>query len=227
MRERARCNHTLKKVSRMQTVEYVPAVIPSERQTPRQKRAFDVAGSLALLLVFAPLMIVAAALIRIDSPGPIFFRQARIGKDGRPFVMKKFRTMAVDAEERLADLRAQNPGGDQFIRIEDDPRITRAGRFIRRFGLDELPQLFNVLREEMSLIGPRPQTASEVALYDERAMRRLEVLPGITGLWQVSSRRVADFAEWVRLDIEYIDNWSLLLDLSIALRTPRAMLRGC
>src|SRR3990172_215857 len=144
-------------------------------------------------------MLLVALLIRLDSPGPVIFRQRRVGRGGIPFDMYKFRTMQADAEAVLEALQEHNQGGDQLIRIPNDPRVTRVGRWLRGIGLDELPQLVNVLKGEMSLIGPRPQSPNEVALYDHHQRRRLEVLPGITGLWQVTSRGDPSFDEFVRL----------------------------
>ena len=190
------------------------------------KRALDcilAAGGLALTW---PLCILIALLIRCDSPGPVLFRATRVGRHGRPFTMYKFRTMQVDAEAQLAELAHRNLGGAYMIKIPDDPRVTRWGRLLRRTSLDELPQLLNVLRGEMSLVGPRPQAPNEVALYTPQQRRRLAVLPGITGLWQVTARHSPSFDEWVRLDLAYIDGWSLGLDLQILAQTLRAVFRG-
>jgi len=190
------------------------------------KRALDctlAAGGLALTW---PLWILIALLIRCDSPGPVLFRATRVGRHGRPFTMYKFRTMQVDAEARLAELAHRNLGGAYMIKIPDDPRVTRWGRLLRRTSLDELPQLLNVLRGAMSLVGPRPQAPNEVALYTPQQRRRLAVLPGITGLWQVTARHSPSFDEWVRLDLAYIDGWSLGLDLQILAQTLRAVFRG-
>jgi lipopolysaccharide/colanic/teichoic acid biosynthesis glycosyltransferase len=169
-------------------------------------------------------MLAVAIGIRLDSSGPAIFRQRRVGLDGREFTMLKFRSMGVDAEQRLAGLAHLNAGGNQLIRIQSDPRVTRLGAFLRRSSLDELPQLVNVLRGDMSLVGPRPQSPSEVALYSSRQRQRLGVRPGMTGLWQVMARDDPSFDEWVRLDLEYIQHWSLGLDLKILLRTPRIVL---
>ncbi len=183
------------------------------------KRALDFVLATLGLGLTAPIWAALAVLIRADSAGPVFFRARRVGQDGRPFTMYKFRTMAVDAEQRLAALAAQNLGGPYMIKIPDDPRVTRVGRMLRRSGLDELPQLVNVLRGEMSLVGPRPQAPNEVALYTAQQRRRLSALPGITGLWQVTARDSPSFEEWVRLDLAYIDSWSMGLDLRILART--------
>jgi len=207
-------------------VEALPIAPVAARPTPVVKRTCDIMVSVVGIILLGPVLGLIALLIRLDSPGPVIFRQRRVGRRGLPFDMCKFRTMRVDAEAVLSALQDRNHGGDRLIRIEDDPRVTRVGRWLRPLGLDELPQLWNVLKGEMSLIGPRPQTSNEVALYDHRQRRRLEVLPGISGLWQVTSRDDPTFEEWVRLDLQYIDNWSLLLDLRIALKTPWAVVRS-
>jgi lipopolysaccharide/colanic/teichoic acid biosynthesis glycosyltransferase len=190
----------------------------------RFKRTVDVVLSLLLLIAASPLMLAVAIGVRLDSSGPAIFRQRRVGIDGRQFTMLKFRSMADDAEQRLAGLAHLNTGGSHMIRIPSDPRVTRLGAFLRRSSLDELPQLVNVLRGEMSLVGPRPQSPNEVALYSPRQQRRLSVRPGMTGLWQVTARDDPSFAEWVRLDLDYIQHWSLGLDLKILLRTPGVVL---
>ncbi len=183
------------------------------------KRTIDIVGAAALLILLAPLLVLAAIAIRLDSAGPICFNRPRSGKDGVPFVMYKLRTMHTDAEARLAELQHLNAGGVYMIKIQDDPRITRVGRFLRASSIDELPQLINVLKGEMSLIGPRPQSPNEVALYTDEQRRRLVVRPGITGLWQVRDRHNPSFERWMLWDFTYIDSWSLWLDLTIALRT--------
>jgi lipopolysaccharide/colanic/teichoic acid biosynthesis glycosyltransferase len=190
----------------------------------RLKRVIDVGVSSLVLLMAAPLMLAIAIGVKVDSSGPAIFRQRRVGIDGREFTMLKFRSMSADAEQRLAGLAHLNAGGSRMIRIPSDPRVTRLGAFLRRSSLDEVPQLINVLRGEMSLVGPRPQSPSEVALYTSRQRQRLAVRPGMTGLWQVTSRDDPSFGEWMRLDLEYIQRWSLGLDLKILLRTPRVVL---
>ncbi len=164
--------------------------------------------------------------VRLDGHGPVLFRQTRIGLHGRPFTMLKFRTMVPDAEERLGELTELNEISGHAFKIAVDPRVTRAGRFLRRTSLDELPQFWNVLRGQMSLVGPRPPIAAEVAGYDLWHRRRLSMKPGITGLWQVSARLEEEFDRWVELDLTYIDRWSLWLDLKIMVRTLPAMLAG-
>jgi exopolysaccharide biosynthesis polyprenyl glycosylphosphotransferase len=183
------------------------------------KRLFDVVGSLGLLLVFAPVFLVATLRIRLHDGGEVLFRQDRIGRDGRVFSCLKFRSMVLDAEERLAELHAKVGYEAGLFKMENDPRITRPGRWLRRYSLDELPQLVNVLRGDMSLVGPRPPLPLEVERYEEDTHRRLRVRPGMTGLWQVSGRSDLSWAEAVRLDLYYVDNWSMLQDLSILSKT--------
>jgi lipopolysaccharide/colanic/teichoic acid biosynthesis glycosyltransferase len=194
------------------------------------KRALDLIAATCLLAVALPLLAASAIAIRLDSNGPVIFRPKRVGCGGRVFTMYKLRTMFADAEARLPQLSDRNQGGRRLIRIPDDPRITRVGKFLRSTSIDELPQLLNVIRGEMSLVGPRPQAPEEVALYSETERGRLSVRPGITGLWQVRARQSNDFADWVRFDLEYIESWSLCLDLGILLRTPVTILTaiaGC
>jgi exopolysaccharide biosynthesis polyprenyl glycosylphosphotransferase len=188
------------------------------------KRGFDVAAAVTLLIVLAPVMALIALLVRFDSPGPAIFRQTRCGKDGHPFTFLKFRGMVDGAEARQAELEALNEADGPIFKIRNDPRTTRVGRFIRRTSLDELPQLWNVLRGEMSLVGPRPPVPAEVARYQPWQRTRLRGVPGITGLWQVSGRSELSFDEMVRLDIKYLEEWSLWLDVQILLRTVLAVL---
>jgi exopolysaccharide biosynthesis polyprenyl glycosylphosphotransferase len=190
------------------------------------KTMFDRAGAALLLLGLSPLLAVIAFAVRMDSAGPVLFRQVRVGKDGREFVMFKFRTMHTDAEARLAELRHLNEGDGVLFKLRDDPRVTRVGRILRKFSLDELPQLRNVLTGSMSLVGPRPPLPEEVAVYADDVRRRLAVRPGMTGLWQVSGRSDLPWEEAVRLDLRYVENWSLSLDLVILLRTLSAVTRG-
>ncbi|HUT24815.1 MAG TPA: sugar transferase [Sumerlaeia bacterium] len=190
------------------------------------KRTVDVVGALLLLLSSLPLMIVVAIAIKLTSPGPIFFGQTRIGCKQRPFRFLKFRSMVVDAEARKPDLADINEREGPVFKIRDDPRVTSVGRLIRKFSIDELPQLLHVLRGDMSLIGPRPPLPEEVAQYEEWQKRRLDAPPGITGLWQVSGRTRLDFDEMVQLDLHYLENWSLMLDLRIALRTILVVVFG-
>ncbi len=188
------------------------------------KRCFDIVGSLTLLMLFAPLLVVSAVWVKLHDRGPVLFTQERTGRDGSSFRCFKFRSMVVDAERRLAELHALIGHQDGLFKMEDDPRITRPGRWLRRYSIDELPQLFNVLRGEMSLVGPRPPLPTEVARYAKDTVRRLRVRPGMTGLWQVSGRSDLAFDEAIRLDLYYVDNWSMLQDLTILVRTLGAVL---
>lgn len=190
------------------------------------KRLFDVIVSALLILLSSPVMAVVALLVKLESPGPVLFRQERVGIAGKPFQMLKFRSMVVDAEQRLAELTKQNEGNGLLFKMKNDPRVTRVGRFLRKFSLDELPQLFNILGGSMSLVGPRPPLPSEVAAYEHDVRRRLLVKPGLTGLWQVSGRSNLSWQDSVRLDLYYVENWSLAGDLIILLRTFRAVFRS-
>lgn len=192
----------------------------------RLKRAIDVVATGVLLVLAAPIIAVAAVAIKATSPGPVFFRQIRCGRYGHRFGMLKLRTMEVDAEERQAALLALNEMQGPVFKIKADPRITSVGRLLRRWSIDELPQLWNVLRGDMSLVGPRPPIPTEVVRYETHDRRRLSMRPGITCLWQVSGRNQIGFDDWVRLDIQYIDGWSLTNDFKILLRTIPAVLRG-
>ena len=190
------------------------------------KRAADLLFATLLLVLTLPLMLVMALLIKLDSSGPAVFRQTRVGRGGRPFTVFKFRTMHQDAEQRQEELTGLNEASGPLFKIKQDPRRTRLGRFLRRTSIDELPQLYNVLRGEMSMIGPRPALPSEVQQYQAWHMKRLETWPGLTGLWQVSGRSELSFDEMVLLDIYYIENWSPLLDLKIALKTIPCLVVG-
>ncbi len=190
------------------------------------KRTFDVTIAGGILLAAAPVFAVLALLVKFTSPGPIFFRQERVGRFGKPFAMMKFRSMVVDAEERLADLAQTNEGDGPLFKMRNDPRITKIGAFLRKTSLDELPQLINVLKNEMSLVGPRPALQAETAAWEKDLFARLEVQPGITGMWQVSGRSGTTFAEYTRLDLYYVHNWSLLVDVSILLKTIPAVMKS-
>ncbi|HYQ77582.1 MAG TPA: exopolysaccharide biosynthesis polyprenyl glycosylphosphotransferase [Solirubrobacterales bacterium] len=196
------------------------------RSTVAMKRAMDMVISAAMLLLLSPLLLAIAVWILLDDGRPVFFRQTRAGKDGAPFKMLKFRTMVADAEQRLPELVDIGALDQPAFKIQDDPRVTRAGRTLRRTSVDELPQLINVLRGDMSLVGPRPEEESVVALYDERQRSRLAIKPGITGPMQVYGRSDLTFEERLAMERDYLDNLSLLTDLEILLRTPRAMVRG-
>jgi exopolysaccharide biosynthesis polyprenyl glycosylphosphotransferase len=188
------------------------------------KRAFDLVFATGLVLVLAPLFIVVAVLIKVSSRGPVFYGQERIGLSGEPFTMLKFRSMVTDADAHLAELLAAQGTDDRpLFKVKDDPRVTRVGRVLRRYSIDELPQLLNVLRGHMSLVGPRPQRDGEVRLYDSKAGRRLVVKPGMSGLWQVSGRSNLSWEDSIRLDLYYVENWSITNDIIILLRTARAV----
>ncbi|MGH6929246.1 MAG: sugar transferase [Dongiaceae bacterium] len=200
------------------------------RREPAGKRALDLLlGGLALAFA-APLLLAAAVLIRITSPGPAVYRQLRVGRGERPFTMFKLRTMRVDADDRAhrdfnaRELLTNAAARDGVFKIEGDPRITRLGRVLRRYSIDELPQLINVLRGEMSLVGPRPSLPWEVSLYTQEQRRRHECVPGMTGLWQVSGRNRRSMTEMLELDVAYVERRSLKLDFWILLRTPKAVL---
>ncbi len=192
------------------------------------KQTMDLTGALLLLVVSSPVLVLAAVLIKLSSPGPVFFRQQRAGLNGRPFTMLKFRSMVSDAEQRKHELELLNEMSGPVFKVSHDPRITRVGRLLRKYSIDEFPQLLNVVRGDMSLVGPRPLPLDEVARFDDLAhRRRLSVKPGITCLWQISGRNnITDFQEWVRLDLQYIDNWSLWLDLRILLQTVPVVMLG-
>jgi exopolysaccharide biosynthesis polyprenyl glycosylphosphotransferase len=188
------------------------------------KRVSDVILTSVGLVVLAPVMLGIAAVVKLQDGGPVIFRQARVGRGGEPFTMLKFRSMVIDAEARKIDLMALNEGHGALFKLRDDPRITRFGRFLRDFSLDELPQLFNVLCGSMSLVGPRPHLAHEVARMPSEAHRRSLVTPGLTGLWQVSGRSDLQEEDAIRLDLRYVENWSLALDLLILWKTMSAVL---
>ena len=190
------------------------------------KRAIDVLLSLLFLILSAPLFLIIPLAIKLTSPGPVFFKQERCGLNGRRFIVLKFRTMVSDAEVLKSPLEKLNEVSGPVFKIKKDPRITQLGRFLRKFSLDEIPQCINVLRGDMSIVGPRPPIPSEVEKYDLWQRRRLSMKPGITCLWQVNGRNKIPFEEWMKLDLEYIDRWSLELDMKIILKTIPAVLRG-
>jgi exopolysaccharide biosynthesis polyprenyl glycosylphosphotransferase len=202
--------------------------VPEASWASVAKQLIDFFGAAALLLMLSVPLTVVALLVKLTSPGPIFFRQQRSGLNGRPFTLFKFRTMISNAEQLKHELAMMNEMSGPVFKLTNDPRITRFGRWLRKFSVDELPQLYNVLRGEMSLVGPRPLPVDEVKRFNDLAhRRRLSVKPGLTCLWQVSGRnKVKDFKDWVRLDLEYIDNWSLWLDLKILCRTLPVVLTG-
>ncbi|HEV3151857.1 MAG TPA: sugar transferase [Acidobacteriaceae bacterium] len=190
------------------------------------KRMLDIAVSSVALVLLSPVLLALAIAVRVDSQGPIFYKSDRMGKKARVFRCLKFRTMVPDAEKRKADVLHMNERDTVLFKITNDPRITRVGRFLRKYSLDELPQLFNVLRGDMSLVGPRPPIASEVKRYELNHLRRLDVLPGITGLWQVQARQDPSFDSYISLDTAYIENWSLWLDAKILVRTIGVVISG-
>jgi exopolysaccharide biosynthesis polyprenyl glycosylphosphotransferase len=197
---------------------------PSDALALAAKRAFDVLASALVLLALAPVFAGIAIAIRLDSPGPVFFHQRRVGLNGRIFHMLKFRSMYRDAEQRLEALKAQNEMSGPVFKMKNDPRVTAVGRFLRKTSLDEFPQFWNVLRGEMSIVGPRPPIPAEVREYKRWQRRRLSMRPGITCVWQISGRNNIDFDHWMEMDLDYIDRWSLWSDLAICLKTVPAVL---
>ncbi|MDP9982284.1 exopolysaccharide biosynthesis polyprenyl glycosylphosphotransferase [Pseudarthrobacter oxydans] len=187
------------------------------------KRLFDVVVSGAIIVLASPLLLIIALVLKLTDPGPVLFKQERVGIEGTHFGMLKFRSMVVDAERRLAELEHRNEGNGLLFKMKNDPRITPVGRFLRKYSLDELPQLFNIFAGSMSLVGPRPPLPREVAAYEKDVRRRLLVKPGLTGLWQVSGRSNLSWQDSVRLDLYYVENWSLAGDLVIILKTARAV----
>jgi exopolysaccharide biosynthesis polyprenyl glycosylphosphotransferase len=190
------------------------------------KSIFDVSLAAVLAFLLSPLFLLVALVIKVDTRGPVFFRQIRVGRGGEMFRIIKFRTMHPDAERRVEAMRTEHAQAGVLFKIRQDPRVTRAGRVLRRCSIDELPQLFNVLLGHMSLVGPRPPLPGEVERYPEDMRRRLVVKPGMTGLWQVSGRSDLSWEESIRLDLRYVENWSLTVDLVILLRTAWAVMRG-
>jgi exopolysaccharide biosynthesis polyprenyl glycosylphosphotransferase len=190
------------------------------------KRGFDVLFSVLFLLAFSPLLLIIAIAVKLDSRGPALYRSERIGKKGRVFRCIKFRTMVEDADQRRAEVAHMNERDGVLFKVSNDPRITKLGNFLRKYSLDELPQFFNVLKGDMSVVGPRPPIASEVKEYKLSHLRRLDVTPGITGLWQVQARQDPSFASYVSMDVNYIDNWSIWLDFKILIRTVGVVISG-
>jgi exopolysaccharide biosynthesis polyprenyl glycosylphosphotransferase len=197
-----------------------------DRAKSTGKAVFDVCFAAAVLLAIAPALLGIALAVKATSPGPVFYLSERIGRGGKPFRMIKFRSMFVNADSNIAALIERNGGNPVFFKMKDDPRITPIGRVIRKFSLDELPQFLNVLRGEMSVVGPRPQVQREVDSYDGNMRRRLLVKPGVTGLWQVSGRSDLSLEDSVRLDLSYVENWSMVLDLLLIAKTIGAVARG-
>ena len=190
------------------------------------KSVVDRSAAVCALVLLAPLLLTIAVWVWLDDRGPVLYRQVRVGKDGRAFLMVKFRSMVIDADRRLRELQERNEGAGPLFKLRTDPRVTKVGVILRRYSLDELPQLFNVLGGSMSLVGPRPPLPAEVARYSSDAHRRLKVKPGLTGLWQVSGRSNLTWTESVRLDLRYVENWSLAMDLTILWKTLGAVLKG-
>lgn len=191
------------------------------------KRGIDVAGSGSLLLVLSPVLLILAVIVKMDSPGAILYRWRVVGQGGRPFLSYKFRSMVANADALKSQLESSNEMTGPVFKVTSDPRVTRAGKWMRRYSLDELPQLYSVLKGDMSLVGPRPPLLSEYLRFSAFQRKKLQVKPGITCLWQISGRnRISDFDQWVRLDLEYIRHWSLWLDLKILLRTVAAVCSG-
>jgi exopolysaccharide biosynthesis polyprenyl glycosylphosphotransferase len=214
-------------------VEFIgqfPTIPLHRRDFPRgafvMKRVMDVALATLAVLVLSPVMLVIAIMVKLDSPGPVFYRASRIGRKGRTFTCLKFRTMVVDADKKLKDLQHKNERDGILFKMTNDPRITKMGIKLRKYSLDELPQFFNVLAGDMSLVGPRPPLASEVEKYDLAHLKRLDVLPGMTGLWQVEARQDPSFDSYISLDTAYVENWNLLLDVRILARTVGVVLGG-
>ena len=186
----------------------------------------DIVGSIVGIILSSPIMLIAAIAIKLDSPGPVIFKQVRVGQNGRHFKIYKFRSMYIDAEARKAELMAQNEmSGGVMFKMKDDPRVTKVGKFIRKTSIDELPQFFNVFIGNMSLVGTRPPTVDEVEKYERDQWRRISIKPGITGMWQVSGRsNVESFEDVVQMDVDYIDNWSIFEDIKIIFRTVLVIL---
>jgi exopolysaccharide biosynthesis polyprenyl glycosylphosphotransferase len=231
VRVRTEMSHLQVARSYVDELEGVPVMTiqsgPADSWQLIMKRVIDILGSAALLLALAPLFTIVALLIKCDSPGPVFFTQERIGLNKRRFRLLKFRTMVDGAHKQQSKLEHLNEAKGPVFKIKNDPRITRLGNFLRHFSIDELPQLFNVLRGDMSLVGPRPLPVRDVERIDTIShKRRFSIKPGITCLWQVNGRSDIGFDEWVRLDLEYIDKWSLGLDARILLKTIPVVLKG-
>ena len=206
--------------------ESVSRIAPKVITYRRRKRLLDIFGSLFLIVVNAPLMLAIVALIKLTSRGPVLYTAERIGLCGRSFSFYKFRSMYLDADKRMADVIGSNEKDGPIFKMHDDPRITRIGRILRHTSMDELPQLFNVFRGDMSLVGPRPPLPNEVAKYDDYAMERLSVRPGMTCYWQIMGRSNLSFDEWMALDHRYLEEMGVWTDLKILLKTPFAVLKG-
>ena len=232
IRTRVAMNFFQNRIARMEIeeLEGIPfltfTTTPSNETELAFKRLLDISISVFLLTLALPVITIVALLIKFTSPGSIFFKQTRLGLNGRMFTLYKFRTMIEDAHERRGEVEHLNEMSGPVFKSKSDPRVTPFGRLLRRFSLDELPQFWNVLKGDMSLVGPRPPIPEEVASYHRWHRRRLSMKPGLTCLWQVSGRNNIDFDRWMQLDLQYIDNWSPSLDLKILLRTIPAVLSG-
>jgi exopolysaccharide biosynthesis polyprenyl glycosylphosphotransferase len=232
VRARVAMNFFQNRVARIEIeeLEGIPFITftttPSNESQLAVKRLLDIAVSALLLVLAAPIILLVATAIKLTSPGSVFFKQTRIGLNGRIFTLYKFRTMIEDAHERREEVSHLNEMTGPVFKMKDDPRVTTVGRVLRKFSLDEIPQFWNVFRGDMSLVGPRPPIPEEVANYHRWHRRRLSMKPGLTCLWQINGRNNVDFDRWMQLDLQYIDNWSPLLDLKILLRTIPAVLSG-
>ena len=206
--------------------KYYDILIRHEKEL-RLKRYFDILLSMILLVILSPIMLVISIAIKLDSPGPVLFSQIRIGRNGRRFKIYKFRSMYIDAEERKKELQSQNEVKGLMFKMENDPRITKVGKFIRKTSIDELPQFYNVVKGDMSLVGTRPPTEDEFEKYNQYYRRRISMTPGLTGMWQVSGRsEIENFDDVVKYDLQYIDNWSLWLDIKILFKTIWVVFAG-
>ena len=204
-------------------------IVPIQRRAALavyMKRCLDILGAVFGLLLLSPLLLLTAILIKTTSKGPVFFKQSRIGIGGRPFTMYKFRSMVLDAPDLQNQLLEKNEAEGPVFKIRNDPRITAVGRFIRTYSIDELPQLLNILKGDMSLVGPRPPVLKEVLQYQPWQWRRLSVVPGLTCIWQTSGRSNIGFDEWMRMDLQYIDEWSLWMDIKLIFKTVVTVLKS-
>lgn len=205
---------------------HIPSIYDSHSFRYRAKRLFDIGCSFVAILFLLPVFLCLGLAIKITSPGPVIYKQVRIKHGGEPFWLYKFRSMVQDADLLKESLADTNEASGPVFKIRNDPRITGLGKFLRKFSLDELPQLWNILRGDMSIVGPRPPLPSEVAQYQPWQLRRLSVPQGLTCIWQISGRSSVGFEDWVKLDLRYIDSWSLLLDIKIIIQTFVAVFRG-
>lgn len=210
----------------MNREDRISVKIPMKGMTFLIKRSMDLMCTISGLILLIPFIVVLTVLIKLDSRGAVIYKQARVGRYGRPFHMYKFRSMVEEASSMKLDLQSRNEIDGKMFKIRDDPRMTRVGRWIRRYSIDELPQLLNVLKGDMSLVGPRPPLPAEEELYTDEERLRLTVLPGMTGLWQVSGRNNLSFEQMVHLDLVYIENWNLWLDIKLLFKTISVIIKG-